>query len=65
MENCVTYHLKDIHLTEAHKANISKGMRAMYAAKGGMSAEHKANISKAMKKVWRIWKIYWDENPDG
>ena len=65
MENCVTYYLKDIHLTEAHKRHISQGMKAMYAAKGGMSPEHKANISKGMKRVWRYWKIYWGENPDG
>lgn len=65
MDDYLIYHLKDDkHLSVTHRQHISEGMRAMYAAKGGMSAEHKAHISEGMKRVWRYWKIYWGENPD-
>ena len=64
MTDVKTYYLKEYQLSPLHKKHISEGMKAMYARKGGMSAEQKANISKAMKRVWRYWKIYWKENPD-
>ena len=52
MNDVHIYSLKDnFHLSDLHKQHISEGMKAMYAAKGGMTPEHRANISKGMKRV--------------
>lgn len=60
MEDYQLYQLKQKVLSKEHREHISKGMKQMYAQKGGKrTPEEREHISEGMKRAWQEWRDYW------